>query len=463
MQIRKVFSWIFIIACIDFLDAQIGMLEEPLTVMEATELKIERGTCLVYWKPVYCIYPGSGYRIEVLNGTKRRNNPVRSYSVNLDGLDVQAGSKPQDPAANWEVGIHLEGRSILRVKLHGQPGDCITMRIWGEAGKVHASRVIGSPQAIGISPRIVSGQGSYGSVQVQSLSPQQAPRFKIPEHPQPLVSLQASKESIKIGQFVRLSWDALNAATVDFTSGDLGRVDKSGSAWVWPEKDTLFQIKAQNWSDIATAEVMARVEVPAPELELKIEPTTVISGQEVTMTWKTKNARMVRYGDNLYSHLPLSGKKSFRPTRSFSYAVQAENGAKTVQKTIAVKVLDREAEQRRIERGKMSRTIPRKIDKTLRGIWDDLKTALRAGDAEKAASLYCYEEREETLEMYKAMKGQLPQIGAEMRKIEFLSYEEGGAKYRTKRKETIQGKEFDISYYVYFVIDQDGRWRIYRF
>jgi hypothetical protein len=88
---------------------------------------------------------------------------------------------------------------------------------------------------------------------------------------------------------------------------------------------------------------------------------------------------------------------------------------------------------------------------------------MRADDPERAAGLFCRETRADYLAMYKQLKGQLPQIGREMRKIEFLEYEEGGAKYRTKRKETIKGKEYDISYYVYFVIDPDGQWRIYRF
>ena len=46
--------------------------------------------------------------------------------------------------------------------------------------------------------------------------------------------------------------------------------------------------------------------------------------------------------------------------------------------------------------------------------------------------------------------------------IEFLEFEQGGAMFRTVRKEIIQGKEYDISYRVYFVIDEDGQWRKYR-
>jgi hypothetical protein len=39
-------------------------------VMEETELKVERGSCFVYWRPVFCTFPGTGYRLEVKNGTR---------------------------------------------------------------------------------------------------------------------------------------------------------------------------------------------------------------------------------------------------------------------------------------------------------------------------------------------------------------------------------------------------------
>jgi hypothetical protein len=55
MFVRKAYWWFLLIACCDFLNAQIGMLEESVTVMNNTELKIERGDFLVYWKPVYCV------------------------------------------------------------------------------------------------------------------------------------------------------------------------------------------------------------------------------------------------------------------------------------------------------------------------------------------------------------------------------------------------------------------------
>jgi hypothetical protein len=457
---KTVWLGILLFACLGFLSARPLMLDKPVTVMDATELKIERGDCLVYSKPLYCMFPGNGYRIEVQNGTRRGGTPVRSYSVSLGGSwDVLSGPQRDDPAGKKEASVYLDGRSFLRVTLRGAPGDGIVMRIYCEAGQVDLHR-----------------QVIYGAASLQQARSMPAARASasqplsrtpaVAAKPLPAVSLKSDREAIRIGEAIRIDWDAENAASARFTAGDLGQVGCSGSALVWPEKDTLYRIEAMGGGNAAVAEFTARVAVPDPELELDVEPKTVMEGQEVTMTWRTKNARLVRFGDQGHEMLPLSGKKSFKPNRNTRFsplALIAENGEKKTRKTIVVNVLDPEVEKQRIEREKASRTIPPEIDKTLRGTWDELQAALLAGDAEKAASCFCPETRDKYLETYKALKEKLPQIGAEMREIEFVSSEEGGAKYRTKRKEVIQGKEYDISYDVYFIIDQDGQWRIYRF
>ncbi len=426
-------------------NAQIGMLEESVVVMEETELKIERGSCFVYWRPVFCTYSGSGYRLEVKNGGRKGKNKVRSYSIFFDDRDALAGRVKRDPVADWEGQISLNPWNVLRVTLRGEPGAGVTLRIWGEADKVYAGHVGGVPQ-------------------INEVSQRQIGVTKAPERPQPVIALEADRDAIEIGQFIRLKWDAQNAATVRFTSGDLGWVEKSGSAMVWPEKDTIFRIEAREWSNVAVAEATVKVSIPEPELELQAEPATVMRGEEVTFTWKTKNARMVRYGEReLYSYLPLKGKKSVKPNDSCTYTVQAENGDKSTRKTFSVKVLDPEVERQRIAREQMSRNIPPAIDRNLRAIWTGLKEALRAGDADKAAGFFCLEDRAGYLRMYNDLKDKLPQVGAEMAGIEFIEFQGDGAKYRTKRKETLKGKEYDITYEVYFVIDQDGQWRIYRF
>ena len=321
------------------------------------------------------------------------------------------------------------------------------MRIFCEAGQVNLNKKI-----------------LYEAGNIHQIHPQQVSGRA--EQVLPTVSLKIDKEAVTIGQSVQLTWDSQNAAAVLFLSGDLEVVGSNGSALVWPEQDTLYRIEARGGVETASAEVLVKVVVPDPELELEIEPKTVMDGQEVTITWKTRNARLVTIGEQGYEVLPLSGKMSFKPDMNTQFTpivLTAENGDKKVRKSATIRVLDPEEERLRIEKEKASRSIPKEIDKTLSGLWQGLKEALKAGNAEKVASFYCLEARAKNLEIYKTLNDKLPQIGAEMGEIEFLEFQGDGAKYRTKRKETIEGKEYDISYYVYFVIDQDGQWRIYKF
>jgi len=175
-------------------------------------------SCFVYWRPVFCTFPGTGYRLEVKNGGRKGKNKVRSYAIFFDDRDALAGLVKRDPGADWEGQIHLNARSVLRVTLRGEPGTGVTLRIWGEAEKVYAGHVLG------------------GGALINVVAQRQTGVTKAPERPQPVIALKANQEAIEIGQSIRLNWDAQNAATVRFTSGDLGWVEKSGSAMVWPER-----------------------------------------------------------------------------------------------------------------------------------------------------------------------------------------------------------------------------------
>lgn len=450
MTINKFCLFITFFASFSFLQAQPKMLDVPVTIMKNTELKIERGGCFVYWRPIYCTYPGSGYTLETMNSSRSSENTISQFSVRLDSNNALNWYASRKDSPRSEAKVCIMGRTELRVILQGSPGSGIVLGIHGEPGQVDLANFRG-------------GVHFYTQVEQQNARMQaMIPQWGAPPDPTPTVSLKADRTAITIGEAVRLSWDAQNAKSILFSSPDLGVVAASGSALVWPEKDTLFRIEAISRSGTVKAEVIVKVAVPEPELEISLDPEKVDEGQETTLIWKTKNARFVRLANSQFSSLPLSGKMRIKPNRYIPIELQAENGEKKVRKSTSANVADMKAEKQRAEDEKASRSIPKKIDETLHGIWDELKAALRAGNAVKAASFFSQETRAGYLEMYKALKDTLPQIGAEMREIEFLSFEGNAAIYRIKRKETIQGKEYDISYRVHFVIDQDGQWRIYR-
>lgn len=375
MPIRKVWLGIILIACGGFLSAQPKMLDVPVTVMKETELKIERGNCLVYWKPLYCIYPGSGYRLEAVNGTRRGKNPVKQFTVNLDGNNALDWFASRDNSPRSESSVCMMGRSVLRVTLRGEPGDGIVLGIHAEPGKVDLAKFSG-------------GAHFYTQVEQQNARMRATiPQYGAPPDPAPSISLRADRTAIAIGQAVRLSWDAQNAKSTLFSSPDLGVVEASGSALVWPEKDTLFKIEAVSRSGTAKAEVLVKVAVPEPELEVSLDPKTVYEGEEATLAWRTKNARLVSFADSKSSSLPLSGKMNVKPRRHVPFELQAENGEKKVRRSVEASVLNREEEQRRAEEEKARRTIPPDVDKTLHGLWNELKTALQAGGRGKGGRI----------------------------------------------------------------------------
>jgi len=426
------------------LSAQPKMLEKAVTVLERTEFRIERGNCLVIWKPIYCLFPGTGYRLDAVGGSKDGAHVPQRYTITLNGgVELSWPSYGVKGPAR-EKDVCLVGRNFLRVTLHGAPGDRIFLGIHAEPGQVDLHRFRGGvPMIHSVSPvRLAATAGAQ---------------------PAPAVTLTADRQAIAIGQEARLSWDAQNSRSVEFPAGDLGAVGTSGSARVWPEKDTVFRIEASSGGEKAGAETTVKVAVADPELELRIDPQTVYKGEEATLAWKTRNARLVRFTDDVTSSLPLSGSMQVRPDRFRAFELQAENGEKLVRRSAEAKVLDREEEERRAAEEKARRTIPPEIDRKLQATWEGLRAALRGGDAEKAVGFYCLEERGKARELYSALKNDLPAIGAEMRGIEFIEFLGDGAKYRTRRKETIRGKEYDITYYVYFVRDSDGQWRIYQF
>ena len=444
MAVRKASLWILILACCGLMQAQPKMLDVPVTVMKETELKIEKGECFVFWKPIYCPTPGSGFRLEVIKKTRKGENPSLRFIATLNGNGGLPWLPYDEKSPKREAIVPLMGRNVLRVILYGKPGEGITLRIYGEPGQVNLrSFVIGGPP--------ISEAGRSGSRPPNSVKPA------------PQILLKADKQAIRIGQPVKLTWDVQNAHSALFTSGDLNIVKTAGSAMVWPEKDTIYKLEARGEGGNAGAEAAVSVEVREPELEVWLDPQTVDQGKETTLSWKSNNARLVRFEKPEYQALPLSGSRKILPQWNTPITLVAENGEKQVRKSVTAKIVDMEAMRRQAEQEKARRNIPSEINKTLLRIWDDLKSALLAGDAEKGASLFCVEEREKYLEIYKGLKDKLPEIGAEMRGIEFLEFLGDGAKYRTKRKETLKGKEYDISYYVYFVIDPDGEWRIYRF
>jgi len=66
-------------------------------------------------------------------------------------------------------------------------------------------------------------------------------------------------------------------------------------------------------------------------------------------------------------------------------------------------------------------------------------------------------------ELFQLLANELPDIANAMSPIEPLVFNDNTALFRLMRKETVDGVEYDVSYKVYFVRDEDGSWKIWRY
>jgi DNA-binding beta-propeller fold protein YncE len=103
------------------------------------------------------------------------------------------------------------------------------------------------------------------------------------------------------------------------------------------------------------------------------------------------------------------------------------------------------------------------IDTLLREKWEGMKTALANQNIAQALNYHLDEARQLYSDIYTAFFDQLPQHAQEMQDIQLVYAKNNTAKYRLRENELYGGSMETISYYIYFVIDKDGLWKIYRY
>jgi PKD repeat protein len=99
------------------------------------------------------------------------------------------------------------------------------------------------------------------------------------------------------------------------------------------------------------------------------------------------------------------------------------------------------------------------IDALLKGKWEGMKGALAQMDVEKAASNFLKESQERYRYIFTNLSNMLPNIVANMQSIEMITVEDGIAEYRIKKGENVG----EVTYYIYFVMDSNGIWKIRQF
>jgi hypothetical protein len=103
------------------------------------------------------------------------------------------------------------------------------------------------------------------------------------------------------------------------------------------------------------------------------------------------------------------------------------------------------------------------LDGILRAKWNAMKSALIAGDNQKALGCFHSGTKSNYDEIFSALGTTLPGIASAMGEISPVYHRDRISKYRIRREEVVQGQTYNITYYIYFVKDSNGLWQIESF
>lgn len=85
-------------------------------------------------------------------------------------------------------------------------------------------------------------------------------------------------------------------------------------------------------------DIVAAPESLPPELDVRIEPSAIRSGESALLSWEAENAEQVSINQNIGS-VGVSGKIKFFPEETTTYTVSAEGSGGKVAKSVTVEVI----------------------------------------------------------------------------------------------------------------------------
>jgi hypothetical protein len=97
------------------------------------------------------------------------------------------------------------------------------------------------------------------------------------------------------------------------------------------------------------------------------------------------------------------------------------------------------------------------------GKWASMREALDEGNVEEALSYFTRGSQDKYRQIFEAIEDKLSEEAAGLQDIVPVSFRGTTAKYRIQRTENVNGEDMTLTFWVYFVQDADGIWRIRQF
>ena len=128
------------------------------------------------------------------------------------------------------------------------------------------------------------------------------------------------------------------------------------------------------------------------------------------------------------------------PGLYFPKVTISDTAGNTFSETVLVNVLSRE-----------------EMNVLLKGKWDGMRASLVNGNIDSALlRYYAKESQGEYRQIFQFLSPQLPSLVSAMQEITMIGINGNVAEYYVKRRQ----KEMDISYFIYFIRDENGIWKI---
>jgi hypothetical protein len=106
---------------------------------------------------------------------------------------------------------------------------------------------------------------------------------------------------------------------------------------------------------------------------------------------------------------------------------------------------------------------PADMDGIFKGIWSGMKEKLRIQDVDGAVGYFTARSQDRYRSIFNAVSADLPQIAQDMQDIQLIYVHDNIVKYRIRRDELYGGATVTLTYYIYFVRDDNGLWGIESF
>jgi hypothetical protein len=103
------------------------------------------------------------------------------------------------------------------------------------------------------------------------------------------------------------------------------------------------------------------------------------------------------------------------------------------------------------------------MDALLRAKWEGMKEALANKDIGKGLDYFLESSQQVYQQALSVIVDKLPQIIPDMQDIEMIYLNDNVAKYRINRALNINGTLQTVTFYIYFVKDDNGIWKIQQF